>query len=430
MSWRDWEVPALGFEWLNADSEWRDEGSLALARTLFGYPFRPAESIASLFDRPSATLERWDRMSSAGRRLLALAGADAHARLGLRDYEERPVGAWALHVPAYEQVFRAFSNVVELDAPLAMHAASDAEAVIAAIGHGRTHTVIDGLAAGGKFEFFARAGAAIVRSGAAVPQDASVVFVARALSPPGARLRLLRNGRVVAESTGLELTHAATTHLAAGEMGAAFRVEVVVPGAPGRPPVPWIVSNPIFVEREPDRLQAAAPGLQTPAAAAAADVGVDLRGCRVEKDAVSTATVRVNDGGDDLILEFRLSDAPTGWVALACDLPSAVGERRAFAAGAVVADRPMRLKVQVRDSARDAYRWSRSRFVGTAPAALTVPFADMRPVSGNVPADVPGGARTLLLVVDRVHAVPGMRGTLRVQDARLIGPSSRPDGQQ
>ena len=32
---------------------------------------------------------------------------------------------------------------------------------------------------------------------------------------------------------------------------AVYRVEIMLPGNPGEPPVPWMVSNPIYVGRDP-----------------------------------------------------------------------------------------------------------------------------------------------------------------------------------
>ena len=53
-------------EWLNVDSEWRDESRMALSRALLTYWFRPAETLASLLDRPSRTFERlgWSNCQS------------------------------------------------------------------------------------------------------------------------------------------------------------------------------------------------------------------------------------------------------------------------------------------------------------------------------------------------------------------------------
>ncbi len=83
LRWRDWDVPLDGLEWLNADSEWRDETRSALARGFLTYWIRGPESIVRMFSRPVATIGRWDRLTSSSR-VVAVAGADAHARVPLR----------------------------------------------------------------------------------------------------------------------------------------------------------------------------------------------------------------------------------------------------------------------------------------------------------------------------------------------------------
>ena len=60
LAWSDWSAPIQGIEWINLDSEWRDEGVLRLARVPFDYFVRPAAAIASLLDRPVETIARWD----------------------------------------------------------------------------------------------------------------------------------------------------------------------------------------------------------------------------------------------------------------------------------------------------------------------------------------------------------------------------------
>ena len=37
LSWQDWDAPIDGLEWLNADSEWRDEPRIPMARALMTY---------------------------------------------------------------------------------------------------------------------------------------------------------------------------------------------------------------------------------------------------------------------------------------------------------------------------------------------------------------------------------------------------------
>jgi hypothetical protein len=51
LRWTEWTSAFSGLEWLNGDSEYRDEG-WSIARTLLTYPFRSAPSLARMLDRP------------------------------------------------------------------------------------------------------------------------------------------------------------------------------------------------------------------------------------------------------------------------------------------------------------------------------------------------------------------------------------------
>lgn len=415
LSWRDWDAALRGFEWLNADSEWRDEPRWTVARILASYPWRPTESLASLLDRPVATLARWDRWSSEGRYLVTLAGADAHARLGFRDYEDEGDGeGWALEVPSYEQVFRTFSTVVELDAPLGEGAAVDAGRLIRSMAEGRTYTVIDGFGSPGRLEFFGTHAGGVARMGQHVPADSDVTFTVRARAPAGAELRLLRNGEVVARSTGLELSAPARTALRPGERGAAYRVEVAWPGAPPEQ-APWMLSNAIFVE--PPVGGATAPALS--AGPLVELDAVDLRSCRVEKDQVSSGSVVADASGDVLSWSFHLAEATTSWVAVACTMPRALapGEGLAFEGEA---SRPVRLDVQLREDGAGDHRWGRTAVLSESARPVRIRSGALRAVAKDLPAAPPSRPLTLLLVLDRTHGTAGMRGTLQVRRLRLV----------
>ncbi len=58
LRWHAWDAPFDAIEWLNADTEWRDEGRGQVLRALARYPFRPAAD-AGLAAR-SSRLERWN----------------------------------------------------------------------------------------------------------------------------------------------------------------------------------------------------------------------------------------------------------------------------------------------------------------------------------------------------------------------------------
>jgi hypothetical protein len=134
LQWTDWNAPLDGLEWLNADSEWRDERPWTLARALLTYPFRPPQALALLLDRPDAVIREWDELAQR-RRVVGLAAVDAHARVGVRSLGEPYDTAGSLHFPSYANSFREFS--VELsDARLNGTADADARTVIDAIREG------------------------------------------------------------------------------------------------------------------------------------------------------------------------------------------------------------------------------------------------------------------------------------------------------
>src|SRR5260221_3299964 len=108
LRWTDERAPIDGIEWLNADSEWRGESRVRLARAVLAYLLRPGPAEASLFDRP-ATLDRWDRLTQT-RRVVALAGADGHGGAGRRAPDSSRSPSGTVGSPSSDGSFRGFSN--------------------------------------------------------------------------------------------------------------------------------------------------------------------------------------------------------------------------------------------------------------------------------------------------------------------------------
>ena len=409
----------------------------ALTRALLTYPWRPAEALAALFDRPERTLARWDGLMRDGRYLVTLAGADAHARLGFRDYEgDDGVDSPALALPTYESAFRSFTVNALLDAPLGGDPVQAATRLVGALGRGRTFTAIDGIAGPPRFEFFARTQDGLAGMGDSIPPGEPAVLVARVVAPAGAVLRLLRNGVQLAESSGPQLEFATTPVLFSGERGAGFRVEVVVPGSPGEPSVPWIVSNPIFVSLQPgsfgDPSDAPGPGggnssagplaARAPAAGeSGAHVGIDLNACRVENGPTSMSALEIDASGDRLRWTWRLAEGrEPSWVAISCAVPRLPGPDASIAFDAR-ADAPIRVSLQMREapSNRVPQRWQRTFFVDDRPGRHRVALSSLEPVEKGGPASVPADARTVLFVIDGTHGLPGMRRIITISEATL-----------
>ena len=383
LAWTDWEAPIDGIEWLSLDSEWRDESRPALAKAFLHYLFRPAPALASMFDRPATTLERWDTLTRH-RRVVALAAHDAHGGIGrgLEDdgSRKRTIG----HLPSYEAAFKTFSDVVILDAPPSGDPALDARAVIDAIRRGRVFTVIDAIATPGYADLRAQAD----------------VLTANATMPPAAELVVVADGAEARKASSSELV----LRLAGA---AAARAEVRVDRSPGAPPVPWLLTNPVyFFARD-------TAAVSTPENRAVQPLPPTLA-WHVEKDPRSTASIASVDDAHEL--RFTLAPTPPSsqFVALVADVKGrlATGPALAFS---TFAERPLRVSVQLRYEARGGERWGSSVYVDSPARQIVVPVERMRPLDRQAgPAPDAATASSLLFVVDLTNARPGDSNAFRI----------------
>src|SRR5262249_22692197 len=142
-----------GLEWINADSEWRDEPRGRLARAGVTYFFRPAESLATLLDRP-VTLDRWTAMLKS-RDVVALGASDAHGGAGRRREGQNATVFSRIGIPSYEASFRELSVRAVLERPFSGNAAEDARALMVAVRKGRVFTVITAVASPALLDFHA-----------------------------------------------------------------------------------------------------------------------------------------------------------------------------------------------------------------------------------------------------------------------------------
>jgi hypothetical protein len=400
LAWTDWSAPLDGIEWVSADSEWRDEGRFALSRAVLGYLVRPAAALASLLDRPVSTLARWDQLAARSR-VIALAAHDAHGGFGK---ENGGTSGRRLHVPSYETTFRSFSLRVKLSSAPSGDAGRDAALLLSAIRAGAVFTVVDAVASPGALDFHASAGDVTIVMGGTVPATVGRVrFSARVDVPPNASILLLRNGEVIAWREGGVLEHEA------GEPGS-YRVEVMVPQAPGIPQMPWVLSNPIFRFDSPP---AAAPPL--PAAAASSPLAI--ADWRTEISNGSSASVSVEKSDVRFTYELAPGNPASQFAALVHDLRD-LQEFSAIAFKAR-APHPMRVSTQLRFAQDGLRRWRRSFYVDQNERDVRIPIAELRPADGPGPQPSSSRATSLLLVIDLTNAVPGARGGLTVSEVRL-----------
>ena len=415
LRWTEWDSPFGGLEWLNADSEWRDERWWTLARALIAYPFRPPQALALLLDRPDAVMRRWDSLTQQ-RRVVAVAGVDAHARVGVRTVGEPYDGGGSLHFPSYQNSFREFSITLP-DVTLTGEAAADARNVLGAIRAGHVYSTIDALAGPAALRFTAASGSHTASMGDTLALDGPVHLRVDVQAPPDALITILRNGAAIAGADGAALQHDAPAE------AAVYRVEVELPlpDAPGTPPVPWLVSNPIYAGRAPEE-PAAAPRPQPRESVVLYGDG-PARGWTVEKSASSDAAIDVvgTVGGSQLLLRFAISGAPTDSPYTAFAMPAtpaiAMHDRLVFTARA---NRPMRMSVQLRAPAAGAgERWQRSVYLDQNPRTIQVFFDDLRPLVPTAsPAPALSNVQSVLFVIDTVNTKIGSNGQIWIDDIK------------
>jgi hypothetical protein len=415
LRWEPWDVDLDGLEWLNADSAWRDESTAALARALFGYPFRAPGAIASVFDRPTGLLATWDGLGGK-RSLTALAGADAHARLGADDPDPSSLH---LSLPGYESVFRAFSNHVVLDRPLTGDGAADASTVLASIRRGRVFTVVDAFATPGGLSFAADTAAGNAGMGDVVPVAGDVTIRASVNGPPGITVVLYRDGKAVHDVASSELV------FAVGAVPGVYRLEVYVPTGAGAPPVPWMLSNPIYVG-VPRAPQAVAripePLSRIPArtAEAATEHGPG--------DVSELVDARLADGRDRRLAgeppfgwRFALAPGAASGQFAAVQVPASGGleafERVRFM---VTSAAPTRAWVQLR-AGQAAERWGRTFYADAQPRMVELTLREFLSIGVTSTAMPPlGQVSSLLFVVDTMNSRPGASGSMTISDVAFV----------
>lgn len=406
LAWMAWDAPFDGIEWINADSEWRNETRARLARVLLAYPFRPAAALASILDRPVNTIERWDALTRT-RPVLAIAGDDAHGGVGrsaeYRGTTTRPF--WTPGIPSYEASFRTFSTNVVLPRPLTGDAAADAAALLDAVRRGAVFTAVNALATPALLDVRATRGSTTVTMGETLTPG-PVTIVASAPGPPGARMVLLHDGAEVAAASGGAL------RAEVAEASGAYRIEVHVPGAAGIPPVPWLFGNPVYFLPPP-----AAPVV--PAMAAAVPLPADIS-WHVEKDRGSTASIVPGQSEVDFFYKLRGPGRGSQYAAAVADL-----QGRTLSGGAialtVTAVRPARLSLQLRYRGDGGARWGRSLYVDATPREIRIPLASLIPADRQLgPAPPLARATSLMLVADLTNALPGAANTIRISGAGLV----------
>ena len=418
LQWREWDAPFDAVEMLNPDTGWRVLAAqpgwrprLWLFAALVDYPFRPPETIAGLLADDTGLSARWAALA-ARRRIVTIAGADAHARLAPRSADPGDA-ALALPLPGYESSFRVLSVRVRPERPLSGDAASDAQSVMRALRGGHLHTVVDGMATPGSLEFTAAHPGGLAHEGDELNPRGPVTLRVRTNAPPPFTASIWNGSALVSGGH-----HEPEFEVAAPSAPAVFWVDVRPSSGPAS--LPWMRSNAIYV-RQPGGAAAAAPPAPITAARPIFD-GATADGWTVEHDPGSVAATDFVAGvsGHELQLRFGLSNQPSPppFVALSYATPGGVAPFSRLAV-TVRAAQPMRVSVQLRTAGQGEWsRWRRSMFIDVSPQERVLALDDFRPVNAAQPAAAPLEAvRSVMFVVDPVNTKRGTSGRLWIAGA-------------
>lgn len=228
LDWVSWEVTGyVGIELWNYMAEFK---RLLTSRTAaVRYALNPELGIQG---PPPETLKKWDELTRAGQRVVAIGNADAHGT-------EYRFGALRRTIFPYEFLFRQVNTHFFVDTPLSGDLAADRALVWQALRQGHCFVAYDGAAPAKGFRFTAQTARGLHQMGDEVPTRGGVTL--QIVVPRKARVVLWRDGQPLTEWR--DQTHLSHT-IVGGETGV-FRVEVHL-SYQGRERG-WIYSNPVYV---------------------------------------------------------------------------------------------------------------------------------------------------------------------------------------
>jgi hypothetical protein len=416
LMWQAWDAPFDGIEWINPDTSWRVrlQGSWgsrwSVLAALATYAIRPAETMARLLGGTALRLDRWQAIGLS-RRVVILAGADAHANLALGNGD--PIeNRFSLPLPGYEASFRTMSVHARLDGPLTGNPTTDAKIVMHALRAGHAYVAIDGLATRPSFEFRATNGEETVGQGDELALAGPVTLHVKSNAHPSYTTVVWHGNNQVASFNGK------TDFSQAVDQPGVYRVEISAPSKDE--PKPWLISNPIYV----GGTHAASSPPEPPIAASQMLFdGRTAAGWWTEADSGSKAMLDIDstEAVAALHLRYNLSTDPSPGPYATVSVNTPTGEPYRRVAFAVRSDRAMRLGVQLRVPGRGGDRWERSVFADRTNRHYVVDFDDMTPIDVTRSArPAMRAVRDLMFVVDTTHAKPGSSGDLWLEEVVLI----------
>jgi hypothetical protein len=418
LRWREWNEPFDGIELVNLDTGWRtrveEHGWRSMVTALATYPFRPTETIGHLAGESTVAFARWESLTRR-RQIVALGGADAHAKLAFADVEPGD-NRFSLPIPGYEAALGSLTLHVRLERALSGDAEADAKLVLAGIRSGHLYTALNAIAAPAYLDVTATNERGSAQAGDELPAAGLVTLRIRTNAPPGFKAAVWRGQELLSgEHSEQDFT------VAAPPDPAVYRVEVRAADR-SRSPL-WLLSNPIYVR---GATATTVPPTRPPATDARRLFDErEAAGWSTETDPTSLAAFDVRRGTTVPEIGFRFGlatgDTTHQFAAISVATPDGVQayDRLTFEARA---DAAMRISVQVRAPVNPDYqeRWERSVYLEPTDRQISIFFDDMTPI-GATQTFRPSVAavRSIVFAVERTNTAAGTSGRIWLRNVRL-----------
>jgi len=203
---------------------------------LWSYRSYPDLLFATFYERPAEGFKLWDDQTSAGKRVVATAGNDAHANVGLSLNDSSGKTVVGIKLDPYDRSFR----LVRMHVLVPGNKPFETESLLSALRDGHCFIGFDLFGDTTGFSYSATNGAEQRIQGDDIALGNGVRLTVG--TPLSSRIVLIRNGNPIAEEGNASSKEFAIT------TAGVYRVEVFLSQLP-KPfgEAPWIISNPIYV---------------------------------------------------------------------------------------------------------------------------------------------------------------------------------------
>jgi hypothetical protein len=206
---------------------------------LWSYRSFPDLLFTRFYESPSESLQKWDELlaASGNRRLVAIAGNDAHANIGFGLADATGKQLIGIKLDPYERSFAVVRNhvLLEKNQPL------NKDALLNALAAGHSYLSFDIFCDAAGFSYTARNETENRMMGDEIQLADGVRLTVT--TPVKSRLKLIRDGAILREESISQATEFPITQKGV------YRIEAYLDQLPDTlRDKPWIISNPIYVK--------------------------------------------------------------------------------------------------------------------------------------------------------------------------------------